>query len=156
VRTHITIHHFPSGIRVFNPERWQIRPLGPISCPVPQPGFTRSWVSLPSGPPPRDAHIILVSRLTRVFAYGSSTLILALYFSALGYTDEKIGLFMTLTLLGDVLISLVLALWADRLGRRRTLVLGGSMMAGSGLVFAMTGNYWILLAAAVLGVISPG
>jgi MFS family permease len=105
---------------------------------------------------PRDAHIILVSRFTRVFAYGSSTLILALYFSALGYTDEKIGLLMTLTLLGDVLISLVLALWADRLGRRTTLVLGGSMMAGSGLVFAMTGNYWILLAAAVLGVISPG
>jgi MFS family permease len=105
---------------------------------------------------PRDAHIILVSRFTRVFAYGSSTLVLALYFSALGFRDEKIGLFMTLTLLGDVLISLVLALWADRLGRRRMLMLGGLMMAGSGLVFAMTGNYWILLAAAVLGVISPG
>jgi hypothetical protein len=36
------------------------------------------------------------------------------------------------------------------------LMLGGSMMAGSGLVFAITGNYWILLAAAILGVISPG
>jgi len=91
-----------------------------------------------------------------VFAYGSSTLVLALYFSALGYTDEKIGLFMTLTLLGDVLISLVLALWADRLGRRRMLMLGGLMMAGSGLVFATMGNYWILLVAAILGIISPG
>jgi len=104
----------------------------------------------------RDAHIILLSRFTRVFAYGSSTLVLALYFSALGYTDEKIGLFMTLTLLGDVLISLVLALWADRLGRRRMLMLGGLMMAGSGLVFATMGNYWILLVAAILGIISPG
>jgi hypothetical protein len=36
------------------------------------------------------------------------------------------------------------------------LMLGGLMMAGSGVVFAITGNYWILLAAAVLGVISPG
>ncbi len=104
----------------------------------------------------RDAHIILVSRFTRVFAYGSSTLVLALYFSALGYSYARIGIFMTLTLLGDVLVSLVLALWADRLGRRRMLMLGGLMMAGSGLVFGMTGNYWILLAAAVLGVISPG
>jgi MFS family permease len=105
---------------------------------------------------PRDAHFILVSRFTRVFAYGSSTLILALYFSVLGFAPEQIGLFMTLTLLGDVLVSLVLALWADRLGRRRMLMLGGLMMAGSGVVFATTGNYWILLAAAVLGVISPG
>jgi predicted MFS family arabinose efflux permease len=63
---------------------------------------------------------------------------------------------MTLTILGDVLVSLVLALWADRLGRRRILMLGGLMMAGSGVVFAITSNYWILLAAAVLGVISPG
>jgi MFS family permease len=69
---------------------------------------------------------------------------LALYFSALGHPDEKIGLFMTLTLLGDVLISLVLALWADRVGRRRMLMLGGLMMAGCGVVFAMTGNFWIL------------
>lgn len=105
---------------------------------------------------PRDAHIILVSRFTRVFAYGSSTLVLALYFVALGFADEQIGLFMSLTLLGDVLISLVLALWADRLGRRRMLMLGGLMMAGSGVVFAIAGNYWILLAAAVFGVISPG
>lgn len=105
---------------------------------------------------PRDAHIILVSRSTRMFAYGSSTLVLALYFSALGFTGAKIGLFMTLTLLGDVLVSLVLALWADHLGRRRMLMLGGLMMAGSGLVFALTGNYWILLTAAILGIISPG
>jgi MFS family permease len=105
---------------------------------------------------PRDADIILVSRFTRVFAYGSSTLIIALYFSVLGFADEQIGLFMTLTLLGDVLVSLVLALWADRLGRRRMLMLGGLMMAGSGVVFAITGNYWILLAAAILGVIIPG
>lgn len=90
-----------------------------------------------------------------MFAYGSSTLILALYFSALGHSDTKIGLFMTLTLLGDVVISLLLALCADALGRRRMLMLGGLMMAGSGLVFAETGNYWLLLAAAILGIISP-
>jgi MFS family permease len=105
---------------------------------------------------PRDAHIILISRFTRMFAYGSSTLILALYFSALGFREAPIGLFMALTLLGDVLVSLVLALWADRIGRRRMLMLGGAMMAGSGVVFALSRNYWALVAAAVLGVISPG
>lgn len=104
---------------------------------------------------PRDTNLLFASRFVRMFAYGSSTLILALYFSALGHSDTKIGLFMTLTLLGDVVISLLLALCADALGRRRMLMLGGLMMAGSGLVFAETGNYWLLLAAAILGIISP-
>jgi len=104
---------------------------------------------------PSDTYFLLASRFVRMFAYGSSTLILALYLSALSHSDTKIGLFMSLTLLGDVVISLFLTSCADALGRRRMLMLGGFMMAGSGLVFAETGNYWMLLAAAVLGVISP-
>lgn len=62
---------------------------------------------------------------------------------------------MTLTLLGDVVISLMLTLVADKLGRRRTLLLGSIMMSFSGVVFALTGNYYLLLIAAIVGVISP-
>nr|OQO25337.1 hypothetical protein B0A51_06699 [Rachicladosporium sp. CCFEE 5018] len=104
---------------------------------------------------PRDVHLLLLTRCIRMFAYGSSTLILAIYFAALGHSDTKIGLFMTLTLVGDVAISLLLTLVADRLGRRKILVAGGLLMALSGVVFASFESYWILLAAAVVGVISP-
>ncbi|KAI9779605.1 MAG: para-aminobenzoate synthase, (PABA) [Geoglossum umbratile] len=104
---------------------------------------------------PSDTGFLFASRFVRMFAYGSSTLILALYFSALGHSDTRIGLFMTLTLLGEVFTSFPLTLCADALGRRRMLMLGGVMMAGAGLVFAETGNYWLLLTAAILGVISP-
>ncbi len=62
---------------------------------------------------------------------------------------------MTSTLLGDVLISLVLTSITDKVGRRRVLTLGASLMAISGLVFAASDNYWLLLVASVLGVISP-
>ncbi|KAK4505402.1 hypothetical protein PRZ48_003365 [Zasmidium cellare] len=104
---------------------------------------------------PRDVHILLSTRFIRMFAYGSSTLILALFFSALGHSDTAIGLFMSLTLVGDVLISLLLTLVADRLGRRRILLLGALLMVLSGIVFSLVSNYWILLLAAVIGVISP-
>lgn len=104
---------------------------------------------------PRDTYIILLTRTLRMFAYGSSTLILALYFSALGHSDPQIGLFMTLTLVGDVLISLALTIVADSLGRRRILLLGSALMAVSGVVFAWTSAYPILLIAAIVGVISP-
>ncbi|KAF7186549.1 putative membrane protein [Pseudocercospora fuligena] len=103
----------------------------------------------------KDVHILLTTRFIRMFAYGSSTLILALYFASLGHSDTKIGLFMTLTLVGDVLISLALTLVADTLGRRRILLLGAALMIFSGIIFATFSNYWFLLLAAIIGVISP-
>lgn len=62
---------------------------------------------------------------------------------------------MTLTLIGDTIISFFLTLFADALGRKATLALGAALMAGSGAIFALFGNYWVLLAAAIFGVISP-
>jgi MFS family permease len=104
---------------------------------------------------PTDVKILCLQRLVRLCAYGGTTLILALYLSSLGNSDERIGLFMTLTLLGDVLISLVLTVIADGIGRRKMLSLVSLLMTASGIVFATCSNYWVLVAASVLGVISP-
>lgn len=103
----------------------------------------------------KDVYIIILSRFLRMFAYGAVALILALYFREQGFSDDKIGLFMTLTLLGDVVISFLLTMLADSLGRRRILLLGSLSMAISGAVFATTSNYAGLLMAAIIGVISP-
>jgi MFS family permease len=103
----------------------------------------------------RDTKLLCLQRFTRMFAYGCSTLILVVYLSALHVSETKIGLFMTLTLIGDTLISFVLTLFADALGRKSILAVGSLLMTGSGVVFASCGNYWALLAAAVVGVISP-
>ena len=103
----------------------------------------------------RDTKLLCLQRFIRLFAYGTTTLILALHLSSLGVSDARIGLFMTLTLLGDVIVSLLLTLVADGFGRRRTLAAGAALMSASGVVFAVTSNYWILAAASILGVISP-
>ena len=102
----------------------------------------------------RDAWLVIVGRACRMFAYGANSLIIALFFSSLNFSDFKIGIFMTLTLFGDLLLSLFLTLVADRVGRRRVLFAGASLMVISGAVFAYFENFWILLAAAVVGVIS--
>ena len=103
----------------------------------------------------RDTKLLCVSRFVRHLAYGASTLILAIYLSKLGVSETRIGLFMTLTLLGDVIISLLLTLVADSIGRRRILLLGSVLMTASGVVFMLSGNYWVLVAASIFGVISP-
>lgn len=103
----------------------------------------------------RDTKLLCLQRFIRLFAYGASMLILALYLSSLGTSDARIGLFMTLTLLGDVVISFLLTLVADSLGRRRILMLGAGLMTASGVVFALSDHYWILVIASIVGVISP-
>lgn len=104
---------------------------------------------------PVDTKILCLQRFVRLFAYGSANLIFTLLLHALDISDQKIGLFMTLTLFGDVFISFILTLFADGLGRRRVLALGAALMTVSGIVFSLSGNYWVLLAAAIFGVISP-
>ncbi|EXJ78527.1 hypothetical protein A1O1_08928 [Capronia coronata CBS 617.96] len=102
----------------------------------------------------RDAYLIVLTRTLRMFAYGTNSLIMAIFFSALGYSDHRIGAFMTLTLLGDVFLGTFLTLIADRVGRRKVLMGGSFLMVFSGIIFALFENFWILLLAAVVGVIS--
>ena len=101
-----------------------------------------------------DAWLIIIARSCRMFAYGAAALVIALFFSSLEFSDAQIGLFMTLTLVGDVFLSLLLTFIADKVGRRRVLFLGACMMIISGIVFSYFENFWILLLAAVVGVIS--
>jgi len=104
---------------------------------------------------PRDVKLLCISRFARLCAYGGSALILSSYLSVAGHSETSIGLFMTLTLLGDVCISFILTLFADAVGRKSILAAGALLMTGSGVVFGLTSNYWLLLAAAIFGVISP-
>ena len=52
------------------------------------------------------------------------------------------------------LVSFVLALLGDGLGRKLVLALGTLLMAMSGVVLATSGNCWMLVAAAIFGVVS--
>jgi MFS family permease len=102
-----------------------------------------------------DRRLLLLTRSLRLFAYGSLSVVLVFYLTALGLTTAQIGLLLTLTLIGDTLVSFFLTTRADRLGRRRMLVVGAILMAMAGLLFALTSNFVILLLAATIGVISP-
>lgn len=103
----------------------------------------------------RDVWLLFVLRFVRLFAYGASFLVLVPLLAGLGIADARIGLFMTLTLLGDTAISVLLAAVTDRVGRRRILAVGAALMAASGAVFASSSSFWVLLLASIVGVISP-
>src|SRR2546421_703874 len=96
-------------------------------------------------PATRDVRLLFVTRSLRMFAYGLLAVILVLYLIELGLSAQRIGLLLTLTLAGDTVISLWLTTRADRVGRRRMLVVGAGLMTFAGVVFAVAQNPWVLL-----------
>src|SRR5215475_9400185 len=104
---------------------------------------------------PGDGKLLFLTRFIRLFSYGMLAVVLVLYLTSIGLSQSQTGLLMTLTLAGDTVISLVLTTQADRIGRRRMLILGSVLMAGAGFAFAMTNNYAVLVVAGTIGVISP-
>jgi len=103
----------------------------------------------------RNVSTLFATRILRLFCYGFLSVILALYLEQVGLDEQQIGLLFTLTLAGDAGISLWLTTSADRFGRKRTLIVGAFLMVGAGVVFIFTRNIFFLLAAAIIGVISP-
>jgi MFS family permease len=102
-----------------------------------------------------DIRLLFTTRIVRMFSYGLLAVILALYLSEAGLSDSEIGVLLTLTLIGDTLISLWITTRADRIGRKRMLIVGALLMVFAGILFAVTRNFYLLLFAATIGVISP-
>jgi MFS family permease len=103
----------------------------------------------------RDGYLLFLTRFMRLFAYGSLSVVLVFYLIGLGLNASQTGLLLTLTLVGDTVISLYLTTRADRMGRRRILIVGAILMAAAGLAFAYTHNLALLIIAGTIGVISP-
>lgn len=102
-----------------------------------------------------DGHLLFRTRIVRLFAYGFLAVVLALYLAKIGLDGQQIGALLAGTLVGDAIISLWLTRVADRLGRRRMLLIGAGLMILAGVIFALTSNILLLALAAIVGTISP-
>jgi MFS family permease len=103
----------------------------------------------------KDVPILFSTRIIRLFAYGFLSVILVFYLIEVGLNERAIGLLFSFTLAGDAGISLWLTTSADRIGRRRMLLLGAVLMVFAGTAFLLTRNPILLTVAAIIGVISP-
>jgi MFS family permease len=88
-----------------------------------------------------DTRILFTTRFMRLFAYGFLSIALVQYLAHLGLSEREIGLLLTLALIGDAAISLRITTSADRLGRRRMLILGAVLMILAGAMFLLTRNF---------------
>ena len=105
------------------------------------------WIS-------RDGKLILGARIVRTFSYGFLSVVLAIYLSMLGFSEILIGVVLTATLVNSIIFNLVSSMYADRIGRRKFLILYASLMIASAAIFFMTNNYIALIIAALVGTVN--
>lgn len=99
----------------------------------------------------RDGQRIILMRGLRQGAYGLLAVVLAIALTREGFSPAAIGALVTVSLAGDFLGTLVIGHYADRWGRRRTLVVLALLMALTGLIFGFLRWYPLLLLAAFCG-----
>ena len=105
------------------------------------------WIS-------RDGKLLLGARIVRTFSYGFLSVILAIYLKLIGFNDVLIGIVLTATLVNSVIFNLFSSAYADKIGRRKILVLYAILMIVSSGVFYVTDNYVALIIAALVGTIN--
>src|SRR5260370_16438244 len=65
-----------------------------------------------------DGVLLFLTRFVRMFSYASLSVVLVFYLTGLGLSESQTGMLLTLTRLGDTLVSLVLTTHAAPLPRR--------------------------------------
>jgi MFS family permease len=97
----------------------------------------------------RNGQIVLLARTLRSFAFGLNSVALGLYLAGIGLDAGQIGLVLSAALAGTLGLTLVIALYGDRIGRKRLLMTGSALMMAAALV-PLLGNQPLLLAAIAL------
>lgn len=103
----------------------------------------------------RDGWILLTARAARGVSYGFVSVLLATYLAQLNASETTAGIVLGVAMLSGAAINIAAGRFADRVGRRRFLVLAGLLMCGSGLVLAFTDSVEGALAAALVGGLTP-
>jgi MFS family permease len=109
--------------------------------------FRLNWLST-------DGKLILLARTIRTFAYGFLSIVLSIYLKLSGFNDALIGLILTFTLFNSVIFTLIATIYADKIGRKKILIVYAALMSISGIIFFVSNNYILLIISALIGTIN--
>jgi predicted MFS family arabinose efflux permease len=101
-----------------------------------------------------DARWIIAAQAARAVAYGLGSVLIGVTLARRGLTDPAVGGALASLLAGTALVSVLIARYGDRVGRRRCYCLLFVMMAAAGTVFALTSWLPALILAGLTGTVS--
>jgi MFS family permease len=98
---------------------------------------------------------VYLARALRDFGDGFVAVLLPVYLTALGLDAFEIGVVATLALGGSALMTLGIGLLGTRRDQRKLLIAASFLMVATGLAFAVSGAYAVILLVALVGTINP-
>jgi MFS family permease len=93
----------------------------------------------------RNGRLIVAGKAARAFGFGLNSVALGLYLAELRLDGQDVGFVLGGALVGTMLLTVVIALWGDRIGRRRILVAGSALMLLA-LLIPVAGDATVVLA----------
>jgi MFS family permease len=97
---------------------------------------------------------LMAAKLFRGFAFGLNAVVLGLYLAELQLDPAVIGLVLSAALAGTLALTLVIALWGDRIGRKRLLVVGSGLMLLSAVIPLVGANPALLVLIGLSGMVA--
>jgi MFS family permease len=102
-----------------------------------------------------DAVHLYCARALRDFGDGFVAVLLPVYLTAMGLGPIEVGVVATVALLGSALMTLGIGVMGARLDQRRLLIAASGLMVVTGILFAMSSTYAVVLVVALVGTINP-
>ncbi|HEX3243954.1 MAG TPA: MFS transporter [Chloroflexota bacterium] len=103
-----------------------------------------------------DGRRVLLARACRSFGYGIVSVVLGVHVADLGMGGVELGILLAAAFLGSSILTIVVALTADRFGRKRVLLIFSALMTLTGAAYALSDQFWLLLLVSLSGTISAG
>ena len=97
---------------------------------------------------------LVAAKIFRGYAFGLNAVVLGLYLADLQLAPEIIGLILSAALLGTLALTLVIAVFGDRIGRRRLLVIGSALMLLSAVIPLVGANPVVLALIGLSGMVA--
>jgi len=99
----------------------------------------------------RDGKLIIVIRGLCTFAQSTIAVLLAIYLEKLGFNLTQIGVFLSAGVAGSAFFAFVVSFIADRVGRKRLLIIFTLLSAGTGIALIFIDDFLLLLVFAFIG-----
>jgi MFS family permease len=104
----------------------------------------------------RDGKIVVIEKAVRTVPYGFLGVLFSVYLSQLGLDAFLIGLVLALTVASSAIYTLIASVFADRFGRKRTLIFFALTDALAGALLFASDSLWAPVAAGILGNMTVG
>jgi len=99
--------------------------------------------------------VLFATKALRSFGDGAMSILIARYAEAAGLSTVEVGVVATAALIGTSATTFLVGRYVERLGRRRVLIWGALLTIATGVGYAASGLFPVLVAVAFVGTVNP-